>query len=99
LFWFAIAIVTSQVRSLVDATDAVIRGGKIQVMLGHATVEEIIPLVEALSPLERARLLRLITMARSGDSSVYEAIPPSPEEFSSDDDPLAWDSEGWENVA
>ena len=70
-----------------------------QSMLGPTTVEEIVPLVEALSPRERARLLHLITRARNVDSSVYEAIPPSPEEFSSDEDPLAWDSEGWENVA
>ena len=69
-----------------------------QAMLGPTTVEEIVPLVEALSALERARLLRLITRARSADSAVYEAIPPRPEEFSADEDPLAWDSEGWENV-
>jgi len=62
------------------------------------TVEEIVPLVEALSPVERARLLRLITWPREVDSSVYVATPPSPEEFSADEDPLAWDSEGWENV-
>ena len=62
-----------------------------QSMHGPTTVEEIVPLVEALSPLERVRLLRLIT-------SVYEAIPPNPEEFSADEDPLAWVSEGWENV-
>lgn len=67
-------------------------------MLGPTTVEEIVPLVEALSPVERARLLRLITRRRDVDSSVYGAIPPSPEEFSADEDPLAWDSEGWENV-
>ncbi len=68
-------------------------------MHGPTTVEEIVPLVEALSPLERVRLLCLITTTtRKIDSSVYEAIPPSPEEFSADEDPLAWDSEGWENV-
>ena len=70
-----------------------------QSMLGPSTVEEIVPLVEALSPLERDRLLRLITSAQSVDSAVYAAIPPTPEEFSADEDPLAWDSEGWENVA
>ena len=68
-------------------------------MLGPTTVEEIVPLVEALSPLERDRLLRLITSAQSVDSAIYEAIPPRPEEFSADEDPLAWESEGWENVA
>jgi hypothetical protein len=67
-------------------------------MPSPATVEEIVPLVEALSPLERTRLLRLITRTRNNDSSVYEAIPPRPEEFSDDEDPLAWDSDGWENV-
>ena len=46
-----------------------------QSMIGP-TVEEIVPLVEALSPPERARLLRLITRAQNVDSSVYEAIPP-----------------------
>lgn len=63
------------------------------------TAEEIVPLVEALSPPERARLLRPITRARKVDSSVYEAIPPSLDEFSADEDPLAWDSEGWQTVA
>jgi hypothetical protein len=69
-----------------------------QSMPGPTTVEEIVPLVAALSPIERARLLRLITTTRNIDSSVYEAIPPSPDEFSADEDPLAWDSEGWESV-
>ena len=68
-------------------------------MLGPTTAEEIVPLVEALSPLEQARLLRLITKAHHADSSVYEAMPPSPDEFSVADDPLAWDSDGWEDVA
>lgn len=74
-------------------------GARMQEMLGPVTVEEIVPLVEALSPLERARLLRLITRARNVESSVYEAMPPGSQEFSTDEDPLAWDSEGWENVA
>lgn len=69
-----------------------------QAMLGPTTVEEIVPLVEALSPAERARLLRLITRTGNLDSSVYDAMPPSPQEFSADEDALAWDSEGWENV-
>jgi hypothetical protein len=68
-------------------------------MIESATVEEIVPLVEALSPQERARLVRLITGAANGDSFLYQAIPPTSQEFSADEDPLAWDSEGWENVA
>ena len=69
-------------------------------MLSPATVEEIVPLVEALSPSERTRLISLITWTpQDVDSVVYGAISPNPEEFSTDEDPRAWDSEGWENVA
>jgi hypothetical protein len=71
---------------------------KIQAMIGPTTVEEIVPLVEALSPIERARLLRLLAVTGTDDASVYSATPPSAEEFSVDEDPLAWDGEGWENV-
>ena len=63
------------------------------------TVEEIVPLVEALPPEERVRLLRLITKPRSDDSTIYTAVPPTSEEFSSNEEALAWDSEGWANVS
>ena len=68
-------------------------------MPGPLTVEQIVPLVEALPPAERARLLRLIIASSNTDSSIYAASPPSGAEFSTDEDPLAWDSEGWEDVA
>ena len=74
-------------------------GAKMQSMPSPTTVEEIVPLVEALSPRERARLLRLIARTRNVDASVYEAVPPRPDEFSADEDPLAWEGEGWEDVA
>lgn len=70
-----------------------------QSMPGPLTVEQIVPLVEALPPAERARLLRLIIASSNADSSIYAASPPSSSEFSTDEDPLAWDSEGWEDVA
>ena len=70
-----------------------------QLMPGRVTVEEIIPLVEALSPRELARLLRLIAISRKDDSLVYESIPPGRDEFLMGEDPLAWDSDGWENVS
>ena len=42
-------------------------------------------------------LARLIP---ANDSSVYRAHPPSAAEFSSDhEEALAWDADGWENVA
>ena len=33
------------------------------------------------------------------DAAAYQAHPPSSSEFSSDEDALAWDAAGWENVA
>jgi hypothetical protein len=61
--------------------------------------EDIFPLVDCLSPHERLRLLRLITARPcGGDREAYRAIPPRDEEFSTDQDPLAWDAEGWEDV-
>jgi prevent-host-death family protein len=33
------------------------------------------------------------------DFAVYESHPPMNGEFSSDDESLAWDADGWENVA
>lgn len=32
------------------------------------------------------------------DAAAYQAHPPAETEFSTADDPLAWDADGWENV-
>ena len=61
------------------------------------TAEELLPLVARLSPQERARFLRLVT-ASSNDPQAYQVSPPKPDEFTTDEDPLAWDADGWENV-
>jgi len=61
------------------------------------TAEEILPLVACLSSQEKARLLRQITAPSSPDAG-YNARPASAEEFSGDEDQLAWDADGWENV-
>lgn len=61
------------------------------------TADEILPLVASLSPQERARLLRLIR-GPIDPQAAYSERPPGSEEFSSEDDALAWDAEGWENV-
>ena len=60
------------------------------------TADDILPLVAALTPEERARLLRLIASPQGGDSAVYRSVPPSSAEFSTDEEPLAWEAEGWE---
>ena len=33
------------------------------------------------------------------DAACYKAYPPTAFEFSSDDESLSWEAEGWENVA
>ena len=41
-------------------------------------------------------LARLVPAA---DANVYQSLPPGRDEFSTDEQPLAWEAEGWENVA
>jgi hypothetical protein len=70
-----------------------------QTMARGLTVEEIVALVEALAPSERSRLLRLISKLPSDDAALYALRPPAREEFTMPEDPLAWGSEGWENIS
>jgi hypothetical protein len=64
------------------------------------SAEDVFPLVDSLSPRERLRLLRLIsTRPTADDAEAYRALPPRNLEFSTDQEPLAWDAEGWEDVA
>ena len=69
-----------------------------QAMLKPLTADDIIPLVASLTPQERVRLLRLITSPPGADAPVYLSVPPARDEFSTDEEPLAWDPEGWEGV-
>jgi hypothetical protein len=66
----------------------------------HLSAEDIFPLVDCLSPDERLRLLRFISArpVAEGDRDIYRALPPRSEGLSSDEDRLAWDAEGWEDV-
>jgi hypothetical protein len=69
-----------------------------RIMAKTLTADDILPLVESLTPRERVRLLRLIALPTGADASAYRLTPPSSDEFSADDEPLAWDAEGWEDV-
>jgi hypothetical protein len=69
-----------------------------QSMAKSLTADDILPLVASLTPRERVRLLRLIASPQGGDASVYRSIPPSREEFSADDEPLAREADGWEDA-
>jgi hypothetical protein len=37
-------------------------------------------------------------LPQGADAPVYRSVPPSSDEFSADEEPLAWDAEGWEDV-
>jgi hypothetical protein len=61
------------------------------------TADDILPLIADLTPQERVRLIRLIAEKSGADDAAgYRAAPPQRDEFSSDDEPLAWDAENWE---
>ena len=66
-------------------------------MAKRMTVDDILPLVANLTPQERARLLKLISSRASSEAAAaYSAVPPGENEFSTDEEPLAWEGEGWE---
>jgi hypothetical protein len=72
---------------------------RMQSMGRPLTADDILPLVASLTPQERARLLRLIALPRGGgDAPTYRSVPPSRDEFSADEEPLAWEADGWEDV-
>jgi hypothetical protein len=69
-----------------------------QSMAKTLTADDILPLVASLTPQERIRLLRLIALPPGGDAPVYRSVPASRDEFSADEEPLAWDADGWEDA-
>jgi hypothetical protein len=68
-----------------------------QSMAKALTADDILPLVDSLPPRERARLLRMIASKQGSDASMYKSMPASPEEFSTNDEVLARDADGWED--
>jgi hypothetical protein len=70
-----------------------------QAMPKALTADDILPLVASLTPQERVRLLRLIASPQGADAPVYRSVPLSRDEFSADEEPLAWEAEGWEEAA
>lgn len=70
-------------------------------MSAPLTANDFWPLILKLPHDERVRLAKLaLRAAASDDSSAdYAGAPPAPEEFSSDDEPLAWEGQGWEEFS
>ncbi|MFL5351994.1 hypothetical protein [Archangium sp.] len=64
------------------------------------TAQDLWPLVQKLPHDEQVRLAKLALRAAAQggfpDAEAYRAAPPSVEEFSSQEDPLTWEAEGWE---
>ena len=64
------------------------------------TAEDLWPLVQKLPHDEQVRLAKLAlrAAAQSGnsDAETYRVSPPGRDEFSSEEKPLAWDAEGWD---
>ena len=60
------------------------------------------PIVQKLPHDEQIRLAKLALMAAArgpdGDRDAYRTAPPSAGEFSSEEDALSWEAEGWENA-
>jgi hypothetical protein len=57
------------------------------------------PIAKKLPRKEQVQLAMLLlrgTAAHRTDADAYAAAPPSEDEFSSDEDALAWEGEGWE---
>ena len=70
----------------------------------HVTVEDLLPLVAKMTLEERIRLSRLALEVggsedRDAASAGYRSSPVLDHEFADSEDPLAWDAEGWEDVA
>ena len=65
-------------------------------MLRLLTADDIMPLVASLTDSERIRLLRRIASPRGPDAPAYLTAPPAHDEFSGDDESLAWEADGWD---
>lgn len=65
------------------------------------TASDFWPLILKLPHDERVRLAKLALRAAADDPSAasYAATPSAADEFSSDDEPLAWEAQGWEEFS
>lgn len=67
---------------------------------GAVTAKDLWPLVTTLSHDEQVRLAKLAAAGGvpAADLLQYQATPAGAHEFSSSDDPLGWDAEGWDDL-
>ena len=70
----------------------------VRIMSQTLTANDLLPLVARLTPRERERLAHLIGATSERDAAIYTAAPIRQDEFATNDESLAWDAEGWEDV-
>jgi hypothetical protein len=73
--------------------------GYASVMADVLTAKDLWPLVQKLPHDEQVRLAQLALAAAAGahrDAEAYRTAPPA--ELGSDDDALAWEAEGWDDI-
>ena len=66
------------------------------------TADDLLPLVSKLPHDQQVRLAKLALHAAAqgqSDAHTYRSSPPAATEFGTDEDPLAWESDGWEDVS
>lgn len=71
-------------------------------LVTNTTAQELWPLIRRLPREERLRLAKMAIRSAAEDSddeAVYAEAPTGPEEFSREDEQLAWDAEGWEEFS
>jgi hypothetical protein len=65
----------------------------------HRDLDRLAAELAALTPEERAGVLAAASR-RTRDArqtaAAYRAVPPAAEEFTSDEEPLAWEADGWD---
>ena len=69
---------------------------KVQKMPTPLTADDIMPLVASLTDSERIKLLRWIASPHGSDASAYRLAPSTRDEFSGEDERVAWEADRWD---
>ena len=67
--------------------------------MSDLTAHDLWPLILKLTHEERVRLAKLALRAAAqgaDDGDAYQVSPPTEDELGTDEEPLAWEAEGWE---
>jgi hypothetical protein len=60
------------------------------------TADDLMPPGASLPDGERMKLLRWIASPHGTDACAHKVAPLTRDEFSGDDDPIAWEADGWD---